>query len=180
MLSGRLRPTAALISSVIILTVFAQPCWHMFHNLRRFCFNLPNTLRCGHSHWLDLLIQLVFFDAPSHPHCPLLFLPSPPLPSPPLLSLAFTVASNLWSLLTIGPGSRNQSYIPGIVCKAPDAVSCRLPAQCDCWNVQIGLMSFITNRTKIRLIYFNWILTHIWVLTSVSILVWDPDASTLL
>lgn len=24
---------------------FVQPCWHMFHNLRRFCFNLSDTLK---------------------------------------------------------------------------------------------------------------------------------------
>lgn len=90
-LSGCLRPTAALISSVIILTVFAQPCWHMFHDLRRFCFNLPNTLRCGHSHWLDLLIQLVFFDEyPSPP--PSLSSSLLPFHSPALLFLTVTLA----------------------------------------------------------------------------------------
>lgn len=86
-LSSGLGPTAARISSVIILTVFAQPCWHMFHHLRWFCFNLLDTLRCGHSHWLDLLIQLVFFDeSPSQSLNPPPQLSSSllPFPSPPL------------------------------------------------------------------------------------------------
>lgn len=38
-LRGRLGPTAALISSVIILTVFAQPCWHI-SQVRQFCFRI--------------------------------------------------------------------------------------------------------------------------------------------
>lgn len=118
----------------------------------------PTPLRCGRSHRMDLLIQLVFFDASSSPHYPILFLPSP---SPALLSVAFTVASNLWLLLSIGPVSRNQSNILGIVCRAPGAGSLRWPAQCDCWNVPRGLMSLIPNRTKSRQIYLNWILTHI-------------------
>lgn len=91
-LSGRLGPTAALISSVIILTVFAQPYWHMFHNLRRFCFNLPNNLRCGHSHWLDLLIQLVFFDENPSPSPLIVLLSSSlPLPCPSVLNVDFSV-----------------------------------------------------------------------------------------
>lgn len=80
--STHLGPAAALISLVVILTVFAQPGWHMFHDLRHFCFILPNTLRCGHSHWLDLLIQLVCLDASP--------LPPPSLSHPyRLLTLSF-------------------------------------------------------------------------------------------
>lgn len=93
LLSTHLGPAAALVSSVVILPVFAQPGWHMFHDLRHFCFNLLNTLRCGHSHWLDLLIQLACLDAS-------LLLPpslSQPYPLPPMafLPLALTLASNL-------------------------------------------------------------------------------------
>lgn len=130
-LSGCLGPTAALISPVIILTVFAQPCWHMFHNLRWFCFNLSDTLRRGHSHWLDLLIQLVFFDEnPSPP--PSLSSSLLSLPSPALLLLTLTLASNLvssWCLLsTRGSGSGNQTCIPSIVCTASEWPTADLPS----------------------------------------------------
>lgn len=134
----------------------------MFHNLRRFCFNLPNTLRCGHSHWLDLLIQLVFFDdtlPPSPP--PSLSSSCLSFPSPALLWLLFTVAWNLWTLLTTVSGGRNQNLVRGVVCTAPDAATCRWPAQCRCSNVARGLMSFITNMTKIGQICFNLTLTHL-------------------
>lgn len=103
-------PAAAHISSVIILTVFAQRCRHMFHNLRRLRFNLPGTLGCGHSCCLDLLIQLVFFDAPSSPLRPLLLF------SPPTSSAVLSVyLPNLQLFPTAGPRSGNQSGICGSV-----------------------------------------------------------------
>lgn len=141
----------------LLFSVFAQPRWHMFLDLRRPCFNLPHILRCGHSRWLDLLIQLVFFDEnPS---------PSPSLSS---LLLPFPVRPHLQHaslLFTVRAGRGNQTHIPGIVCTAHDALTCRWPAQCRCWSVQRGLMSLLTSRTKI-----TQILTHIWVLTKVSLL----------
>lgn len=94
-LSSCLGPTAALVSSVIIPTVFVQPSWHMFHNFSPFCFNLPNSLRCGYSRWLHLLIQLAFFDPPPHPKLP----PSlRAIVALALLSSVMTLAPNLWLL----------------------------------------------------------------------------------
>lgn len=111
--------------SVIIPSVFAQRCWHMFHNLRRLCFNLPDTLGCGHSHCLDLLIQLVFFDAATSPIKPL----STPPPSSHLLFLLHLLLGCLERLLTkpaISPGRQGQ--IRAVFAE------CRWAAQGDCWN----------------------------------------------
>lgn len=78
---------------------------------RRFCFNLLDSLRRGHSHWLDLLIQLVFFDEnPSPPSS--LSSPLLPLPSPALLS--FTLHQTLlpvWRLLLPTEQWGNQIHI---------------------------------------------------------------------
>lgn len=64
----------------------------MFLDLRRFCFNLPYILRCGHSRWLDLLIQLVFFDEnPLPTSLIVLFSSSLPLPCPSIFNVDFSM-----------------------------------------------------------------------------------------
>lgn len=89
-LRGRLGPTAALISSVIILTVFAQPCWHI-SQVRQFCFRIFHN--CLHTffwifgsflqiskqknHWqkqtphskLFIPFQNMFFASKLHTNC---------------------------------------------------------------------------------------------------------------
>lgn len=94
----------------------------MFPDLKRFCFNLLDTLRCGHSHWLDLLIQLVFFDDTTPPPTPythtithIVF--SLLLYSPQNLTVLYRT-----SIPTLVTCSGNQTQIPGIVYTVLDPI----------------------------------------------------------
>lgn len=73
-------------SPLLLFQQFVQPCWHMFHNLSQFCFNLPDTLKMWTSSPLGFINPAGVFWCllqPSLPHSLLAY----PLPCPSVCTI---------------------------------------------------------------------------------------------